>query len=145
MKKKVEDSSKKILDIKEQKIQNLENEIKNLLTTNLYLQEQLNKKEEEVKHLQKLLEDCVPLLDEPHKLLLTEEEEISLLQLERLKAISLERQLTLDEVKMFDILVKNKRLAQKNPTLIADYKKLPENLTTQKLLSIATSDLEKKE
>lgn len=50
--------------------------------------------------------------------IISSEYEIALTQLERLKQISEMRLLTSDEVKMYDLLVKNLRLIQEKPDVI---------------------------
>lgn len=72
------------------------------------------------------------------KLILSDEELIAQLQLERIKFKALEQELTLEEIKKYDLLVKNKRLAEGNATVVADYKKLPENVSDEDLLQIAS-------
>lgn len=68
---------------------------------------------------------------------LSDEEEIALMQLERLKGIARERQLTLDETRQFDLLVKNKRLAQGSSTLIEGSIKSVNTLSEQSLIQMA--------
>lgn len=95
----------------------------------------LDKKDAEIKHLQELLHGAVPnvtALTQP----ISDEEMIALRQLESLKLTAMSRDLTLEELKKYDILVKNKRLAQGNPTTIdADFQKLPENTDELKKLA----------
>ncbi len=55
------------------------------------------------------------------------EYEIALTQLERIKIISEQRLLTSDEVKIYDLLVKNLRLIQEKPDVInTTYIKIPQ-------------------
>lgn len=71
--------------------------------------------------------------------ILTDEEIIAVKQLERLKKMSMDRELTLDEVKRMDLLVKNKRLAQGAATNInGDKKDLPKDVTPKQLIQIAS-------
>lgn len=80
-----------------------------------------------------------PLVGQVEVAPVTDEEIIALKQLERLKKLALERELTLDEVKRMDLLVKNKRLAQGNATNINDNKKdLPKDVTPAQLIQIAS-------
>ena len=67
---------------------------------------------------------------------LTDEEEIANLQLNKIKLLSRERALTLEEIKMYDLLVKNKRLAQGEVTDITGNKSLTSKSKTE-LLKIA--------
>jgi hypothetical protein len=136
-------TSKKPRQIKDKQITELEKQLNNQAKYAVKLQQELLKKDSEIQHLKQLLERAVPIIDKVQPVMLTDEEEISLMQLSKLKEIAKKRQLTLDEVRMFDLLIKNKRLAQKDPTLIADYKKLPDNLPKDKLLLIAGSETKK--
>jgi hypothetical protein len=87
----------------------------------------LEKKDQEIKHLQELLHGVTPNVSVfPQHV--SDEEIIALRQLESLKLSAMSRDLTLEEIKKFDLLVKNKRLSQGNPTTIdAEYEKLPTN------------------
>lgn len=75
----------------------------------------IHKKNEEIASLKDILSKSVPLLAAPvdlSKLDLSPEEEIANLQLARLNEAAQKRVLTLEETRMYDLLVKNKRLAQ---------------------------------
>jgi hypothetical protein len=79
-----------------------------------------NKKNEEIAHLQSLVAAAVPVVKaEPQKFTATisSEEEIAELQLERLRQSAKVRALTLEETRMFDLLVKNKRLVLDESTI----------------------------
>ncbi len=79
----------------------------------------INKKNEEIGSLQNLLSSTVPVVQTPKDLTKSEntpEGEIADLQLERLRQAAKARTLTLEETRMFDLLVKNKRLAQDKST-----------------------------
>lgn len=95
----------------------------------------LDKRDEEIRHLQTLLSGSVPnvvSLAQP----VSDEEMIALRQLENLKLIAMSRDLTLEEIKKYDLLVKNKRLSQGSPTQIeAEFTKLPDNVTDLKKLA----------
>lgn len=95
----------------------------------------LEKKYQEIKHLQQLLHGAVPnltTLAQP----ISDEEMIALRQLESLKLSAMTRELTLEEIKKYDLLVKNKRLAQGNPTQIdAEFERLPSDTTELKKLA----------
>lgn len=102
----------------------------------------LNVKSEEIKHLQSLVAQAVPVVKkEVDKILtrVTAEEEIAQLQLERLRLAAKSRTLTLEETRMFDLLVKNKRLALDESTINlskASYR----DVTDAELLQIAAKD-----
>lgn len=80
--------------------------------TILELSKKINKLEEDNKHLKSLLENSTPILEEQKKELLgynidaPNEEIISEIQLNKLKAIALDRELTLEETKKFEIFSK---------------------------------------
>lgn len=76
----------------------------------------INKKNEEITHLQNLVSQSVPVKKDTLALPADPETEIADLQLERLRAAAKTRTLTLEETRMFDLLVKNKRLAQDKST-----------------------------
>lgn len=100
------------------------------------LLKKLESKEDEIMHLKQMLSSTVPVIGEPSRLILSDEEVIADIQLQKLKDNARMRELTLDEIKKFDLLVKNKRLAQGNATTInAD--KLPKDTSKEKLLQIA--------
>lgn len=80
----------------------------------------VSQKNEENKHLQSLVGQVVPVIKKEASSIvmsLTPEEEIAQLQLERLRVLAKSRTLTLEETRMFDLLVKNKRLAQDESTI----------------------------
>lgn len=95
----------------------------------------LENKDQEIKHLQALLAGSAPNLHIfPQNI--PDEEIIALQQLESLKLISASRDLTLEEIKKFDLLVKNKRLSQGSPTTIdAEFEKLPNSMVDLKKLA----------
>lgn len=97
---------------------------------------QVASKEEEIIHLKQLLISSTPAIGEVMPLMVTDEEEIALRQLQKLKDAAKMRELTLDEIKKFDLLVKNKRLAQGDATNI-NTEKLPKSLAKDQLLQIA--------
>ncbi len=95
----------------------------------------LESKEQEIKHLQTLLHGAVPNLT-PLAHPISDEEMIALRQLESLKLTAMSRDLTLEEIKKYDLLVKNKRLAQGNPTQIdAEFERLPSDPSELKKLA----------
>lgn len=83
----------------------------------------LSKKNEEIEHLKQLLSQTVPVIQpqvpEKKKTIfdITPEEEIALAQLDRLRKVALARPLTLEETKIYDLLVKNKRLSKDESTI----------------------------
>lgn len=80
----------------------------------------LSKKNEEITHLQTMVTQTVPVASPQKKKLtidITPEEEIAAVQLDRLRKVAQTRALTLEETKIFDLLVKNKRLSQDESTI----------------------------
>lgn len=78
--------------------------------TILQLSKQVKEKDEEVKHLKKLVESTTPIIQtEDKKILNTEDNDqefICRMELKKLRDISLERELTLEEAKKVDIYTK---------------------------------------
>lgn len=106
------------------------------------LENTITEKNEEISHLKKLLEGSVSSGGGLIKTIASDEENIAELQLLRLKQKAENGELTLEEVKKFDLLVKNKRLAQGNPTtIIPDYTSLPENTPRKHLLKLASTKI----
>jgi uncharacterized protein YoxC len=90
-----------------------------LLTIDKLLKDS-NQKNEEIKHLQSLISQAVPIIKKETSKLSTAvspEEEIAEVQLERLRQSAKNRILTLEETRMFDLLVKNKRLVLDESTI----------------------------
>jgi len=73
------------------------------------LSKKLNEKDKEIQHLKKLLEGSVPLIKEPKDLInfeANDQEYICRTEILKLKEISRERELTLEETKKLDIFCK---------------------------------------
>ncbi len=103
----------------------------------------IEEKQQEISHLKSMLQSTVPVIGRAEPILLSDEEMISEMQLKQLKDTAMLRSLTLEEVKKFDLLVKNKRLAQGNPTNVIEAKKIPQS--KDELLLIASQNLENKD
>lgn len=89
-----------------------------MLTVDKLLKD-LNKKREEIAHLQSLVASAVPVIQAPKPAAAPEmspEESIAEIQLNKLHQAAKTRSLTLEEVRTYDLLVKNKRLAQEKST-----------------------------
>jgi hypothetical protein len=103
------------------------------------LKHQILKREDEIAHLKELLMSSSPIIGGAAKIILSDMELICLKQIENLKTISSGRDLTLDEVKRLDLLNKNLRLAQSEPTTIdGSPKPLPKDITPEQLIQIAS-------
>lgn len=103
------------------------------------LKKQLKEKDSKIEHLEMMLKSIanptyMPILPE-----VTDEEMIALKQLERLKEAAQIRPLSLEEVRIYDLLVKNKRLAQGSATDIMDTVKLPQD--KKELMKIASKKI----
>jgi hypothetical protein len=102
---------------------------------------QLELKEDEILQLKKALSQSIPNSGQAINLILSDEEFIADIQLNKLKDSARVRQLTLDEIRMFDLLVKNKRLAQGNATTIDGQVKSPKQLSQTELLTLASKKI----
>lgn len=97
---------------------------------------------DQIKHLETMLKSITPVVTgTAEKMEFSVEEEIALKQLDMLRVVAMSRPFTPEEAKIYDILVKNKRLAQGNSTLVADYKKLPRDTSEKTLLQIAEAQI----
>lgn len=136
------------------RIETLQQENQNLVATNVGLSQtvdrlihQLEQKTNEILHLQELLNGIVPEVGQATPFSLTDEEMIAEFQLKALKATAMTRDLTLDETKRFDLLVKNKRLAKGDATSI-EGKRLSSpksSANVEELIQIAKSPVKKVE
>lgn len=103
------------------------------------LLKKLESKEEEIMHLKRMLSQSTPILGQAIPINISDEEHIAEIQLQKLKENSRTRELTLDEIRKFDLLVKNKRLAQGSATEIEGKAKgLPKGLPTSRLIELAS-------
>jgi hypothetical protein len=103
---------------------------------------ELSKKDDEIRHLQSMLGASIPLLHSPNSpnQALSDEEIIAEQQLDRLKQKAKISELTLEEVKKFDLLVKNKRLAQGASTSNGEIKDVTRSYNNKnKLLTLAAT------
>lgn len=100
-------------------------------------------KDMEIAHLKKLLEANTPSIGQVLLNPLSDEELIAEVQLGKIREAAKVRDLTLDEIKKFDLLVKNKRLAQGNPTIIEAQKSKVKNLDQRSILQIASQKINK--
>jgi len=71
------------------------------------------------------------------RITLSSEQRIIEDQITLLEAISIGRQLVLDEVRTLDLLIKNKKLLEPSTPIEPDYTKVPEGQTESDLLRIA--------
>jgi len=119
------------------KILPVENEILKLRKENKALYETVGK-------LCKELDRIREIDRKKTSLILTPEEELCEVQINNLNGISRERKLTLEEVKMLDLLIKNKRLIKKQSTSNNELT-LPEEMSDEDLMRIAESVENEKE
>lgn len=99
----------------------------------------LDQKDQEIQHLKQLLGNSVPVLGQL-AVPFSDEEIIATKQLELIANEARIRPLTLDEIKKYDLLVKNKRLAQGNATTIEGKKSNVKELGKVDLLKLAASN-----
>ena len=101
---------------------------------------------EEVTHLKKLLESTAPLVKTPEhnsigeKFLSTDQEAICRMQLNKLKDVSIERELTLEEAKRVEIFSKILNVLENSPKTIKVESK---NLDNSELLSLIEQESDK--
>ena len=97
------------------------------------------KLEAEVAHLKTLITDTVPVLSKDVvKIEVPLEQAICEMQIAKLQRTAMDRDLTLEETKRLDLLIKNLYLAKGQSTaIIADYSKLPPNVSEAALIEIA--------
>jgi len=102
--------------------------------------EKLQKLEAENAHLKELLNSVVPSVPSPAKIEepvvfnVPNEQAIAEIQLDRLKKIAMDRDLTLDETKRMDLLVKNLYLSKNQATKVVD-------IRAKKIESISEAEL----
>lgn len=143
--------SSKIADLDEYKsVEQLKKEILTLtrenkaamLTIDKLLKDQ-NAKLDEIKHLQSLVSQTVPVMkpvQPKFSIAVSAEEEIAQLQLERLRQAAKNRVLTLEETRMFDLLVKNKRLVLDESTINLN-KNQYRDVSNDDLLQLAATEV----
>jgi hypothetical protein len=125
----------KSIDQLKKEILSLTRENKAAMLTIDKLLKDANQKSEEIKHLQSLIAQAVPVIKKESQMIsvsTSPEEEIAQIQLERLRQAAKTRILTLEETRMFDLLVKNKRLVLDESTI---------NLGKNQYRDVADSDL----
>lgn len=100
--------------------------------------------EEEISHLKKLLESSAPVIAvdnapvlQADKFLTTDQEAICRMQLNKLKEVSYERELTLEEAKRVEIFSKILNVLENSPKTI---KVETKNLDNKELLSLLEQD-----
>ncbi len=119
---------------------NLEKKALGLSQTIDSLLKTLDNKEAEIVHLKQLLNSSVPILGEAVRIEVSDEEMIADIQIRKLKETSMLRELTLDEIRKFDLLVKNRRLAKGDATTI-EGSNLNKGLDKPQLLKLAAKKI----
>ena|ERR1035437_8221807 len=92
--------------------------------------------EAENKHLKDLLANSVPMIPMAVKFEIPDEQAIAEIQLKKLKETAMERDLTLDETKRMDLLVKNLYLSKGKQTSAIKISKVDE-ISEAELISLA--------
>lgn len=123
----------------EKQIKELEDKCFKLNQFVLDLTDMVKDKEAEIAHLKKLLQGTSNIV-----MPLSDEEEIIEIQLGLLKQAGRERTLSLPEIKMLDLLVKNKRLTKGDVTEIQGKKTLPKEIGKKDLIELAAPTKKKK-
>lgn len=107
--------------------------------------EKIKKLEEEITHLQQMLASTTTLIDNPvQKIIKTPELGIIEAQIQILQNRAMQKELTLEEVKVLDLLIKNKKLLNDEPTTIQGEKKKKREYTDAELVERARM-IEKKD
>lgn len=118
----------------------LEKVVVDLKQQNEQYKKDIDKKDREIAHLKELLHKAIPLIEESGKempLIPTDEEIITTIQLARIKDKAEQGPLTYDDVRAFDLLVKNRRLAQNKPTANWQATKIKDITSEKELIDIA--------
>ena len=90
-------------------------------------------------HLKELLSSTAPLIPPIAKIEVSSEQAICEIQIKMLQEDAMHRQLTLEETKRLDLLVKNLYIIKGQLTSIpVDSTQLPDNISEAKLLELAT-------
>lgn len=105
-----------------------------------FLQQKLTKLEMENKHLKELVAGAVPIVPEAKPIQVSTEQAIAEMQLKRLETLSMERELTLEETKKYDLLVKNLMVSKpKKKDLDGSWKHL-EDISPAQLIEAIKKD-----
>ncbi len=125
-------------ELKKQSLDNLEvSELRHFIGMQLALLEKYQSELKLFKEKNKQLEQI--LLNKSQSLIyeLTPEEDICIRQIDKLQGKSNERELTLEEVKRLDLLVKNLKLIREESTIVVNNKGRSESMTEAELVAIA--------
>lgn len=105
------------------------------------LQNENTRLRDEVEHLKEALVASVPLVNSVVKLEVPLEQAICEMQIAKMQRTAMDRDLTLEETKRLDLLIKNLYLAKgQSSTVVADYTKLPPNMSEEALIEMATDN-----
>lgn len=101
--------------------------------------EQIEKLKQEVAHLQDIIAQTVPLVGDNKVDIIIQSTEQSIIeaQIKILSDRALKSELTLEEVKVLDLLIKNKKLLSDEPTTITGERKKKREYTEAELISKA--------
>lgn len=126
---------------KSKEIADMRKYIENQNVAIITLQQEIERKNKEIEHLKSMLDSCIPLLDtKQENNSISDEELICVTQISKLKKKAMEGDLTVDEVKMFDTLVKNLRLIRGESTENKAEAKF-KDVNPTKLLEIAKKEI----
>lgn len=105
---------------------------------NQSLIKQIQTLQAEIEHLKTLLGDATPVLEEKPPLVVSDEQAICEIQIKKLQTAAMQRELTLEETKRLDLLVKNLYLAKGQSTQIVTNNFNPGAFTNEELINIAS-------
>lgn len=108
------------------------------------LEDKIKQKDAEIAHLKEMLATSVPVLDKVERIEVQDEEMIAEMQLQKLKSLAQNRELTLEEARKFEIYSKIKQNVNKNRTITPQFQRLPDNTSKTDLLQIAGTKLDDK-
>lgn len=124
-------------DIKDESQEDLEGKIFNLSKALTDANKIIDEKNAEIEELKKHLDSLTPHLGKISKITVSDEEVIANVQLQRIKEAALTRALSMEESKIFDIMVKNKKLAQGDASDVINVNGLSKELKKEDLIKIA--------
>lgn len=133
----------KSVDQLKQELVMVNRELKAAMVTITRLLKDANVKQEKIKQLESLLSQNTPVIKKNQEKIVvsvSSEEEIADSQLERLRQTSRNRVLTLEEIRAYDLLVKNKRLSNDASTINLG-KDQYKNVTDDELTKLASTEI----
>lgn len=134
-----------LIAAQESKVTSLEVENRNLYEMIGKLKKDLDHSNAKLKHLEELLKSTQENKEQSNLSPISDEQTIAEVQLNILKQKALFGELSLDELKKYDILVKNKNLSKGQSPINAKSERLPPGITIQELSQLASKKPEENE